>query len=244
MRVSSPIGFIARKCIRELGRGDGIDFSRQGLCIDVGAGIAPYRQDIEKFWPVSLYVALDIAASDATSVAGDATRMPFRDNCAQFITSFDVIQHVPDSGVFLAEVARVLAPGGLLMLTFPFNYCECDVQDFRRWTLAGMEQDLKRCGLNVLVMQQRGGRFFAFACALNWIAQHIVPGQRQGWRAKRSATEILRAALLLVLTFPTTVFQWLMLGVDALFPNHGCYMGGIGVAVKASSGHSRPLERG
>ena len=208
---------------------------RGGLCIDVGAGTSPYRGVIEKHLGVQHYIAYDIAASDTTDVIGDATRMPFIDGCAQWVTSFDVIQHIADCDAVLAEVSRVLAPGGFFLLTFPFNYCECDVLDFKRWTLAGMERDLRNKGFDIVQIEQRGGRFFALACALNWTVQHMIPGQRQGWRARRSMSGIARAALMLLLTMPTTALQWLMLGLDSLFPNKGCYMGGIAVAVKPPS---------
>jgi SAM-dependent methyltransferase len=190
-------------------------------------------REIEGVLPLELYVAVDIAPTDATTVVADATHMPFADGCAQYVVSFDVIQHIPDSMAVLSEVARVLRPGGLFVLAFPFNYCECDVVDFRRWTLAGMRRDLEVAGLTVLRIEQRGGRFFAFACALNWAVQHMVPGQRAGWRARRSAGAVLRGALQHAMTLPTMLLQWLMLALDALFPNHGSYMGGILVATRA-----------
>jgi SAM-dependent methyltransferase len=245
VRLSSPIGFLARNFLRKVGgRSAEAKYVSGGLCIDVGAGTAPYRRDIERFLRIGQYVAFDLAVSDVTNVAGDAMHMPFRDCCARLVTSFDVIQHVPDSRAVLAEAARILAPGGLLLLTFPFNYCECDMQDYRRWTLSGMEQDVSNCGLDVVHMEQRGGRFFSFACALNWVVQHLIPGQRKGWRAKRSAFGLFRSAFILILTLPTTALQWLMLGLDHLFQNKGCYMGGVVLAVKRVSVNSSDVRQG
>ncbi|SRR6266571_6143418 len=240
-RATNPITFIARRSIKKLADTVNLQSPPGGLCIDVGAGTAPYGRDAEKHLHVRSYVALDIVASESTSVIGNAMEMPFRSGCAQFIVCFDVIQHVPESKALLAEVTRVLAPGGILLVTFPFNYCECDVQDFRRWTLAGMEREITDQGLEVIRMEQRGGRFFAFACGLNWIAQHMVPGQRESWRARRSTLGILRVALVHLLTMPTTALQWAMLGIDRLLPNKGCYMGGIAMAARpaSNSAHAR-----
>lgn len=244
VRQTSPIAFLARKFIREAACSIALsEFTSDGLCIDVGAGTSPYRQEIEKFLRAKRYVAFDLAISDTTNVAGDAMRMPFLDGCAQFVTSFDVLQHIQDSNAVLSEAARILAPGGLLLLTFPFNYCECDVQDFRRWTLSGMSNDIGSCGLDVLYVEQRGGRFFAFACILNWIMQHIVPGQRRDWRQKRSLVGLFRSALLIVLTIPTTALQWLMLGLDYLLPNQGCYMGGMLLATKRTPENELSIGR-
>lgn len=241
VRVTSPIGFIAKQFLARLGSSlpaDSCD-PHDALCIDVGAGTAPYRSNIEKHLGVSHYLAFDIAPTNVTDVVGNATRMPFPDGCARWVTSFDVIQHIPDCAAVFAEIERVLAPGGHLILTFPFNYCECDAEDYRRWTLAGMDFELRRIGFQIVQLEQRGGRFFSFACALNWVMQHALPGQRRGWRAKKSLTGFVRAGFMIVITTPTTILQWLMLGLDRLLPNTGCYMGGIVVARKSDRGELR-----
>lgn len=233
-RLSSPIVFITRRFIGRVMHFNTAGEKLGGLCIDVGAGTGPYKNDIERYFRPDMYVAFEFSPNESTTVAGNAMSMPFRNDCANVITGFELIQHISDSYVALAEMSRVLAPGGILLLTFPFNYCECDVQDFRRWTVSGMRHDLELHGLTVLAIEQRGGRFFAAACGLNWIMQHLVPGQRKSWRATRTPSSVARSILLVLLTLPTTVLQWIMYGVDCLWPNHGCYMGGIAVAMKRS----------
>lgn len=47
------------------------------------------------------------------------THLPFRDASFDVLTSFDVIQIVPDDGAVLKEMARVLAPGGTAIVTAP-----------------------------------------------------------------------------------------------------------------------------
>ena len=54
----------------------------------------------------------------------DVTRLSFADASRDLVVSFDVLEHVPDYRQALREFARVLAPGGALVLTAPF------VQDF------------------------------------------------------------------------------------------------------------------
>lgn len=237
VRLTNPVGFIARGFIARVGRLVNVQeiSVSKAICIDVGAGTTPYRSEIKHCLGVSEYIALDIAPTNLTDVVGDAARLPFAENCAEYIASFDVIQHLPDPIAVLKEFERVLVPGGCLLLTFPFNYCECDAQDFRRWTLSGMGKDLGLVGLQVVCMEQRGGRFFSFACGANWIAQHLLPGQRQGWRSEKTYWDYVRAGLVLGITIPTTILQWISLGLDRLFPNEGCYMGGMVVARKCRS---------
>ncbi len=53
-------------------------------------------------------------------VVGDATRLPFADGAFDTVVSFETIEHVPHLP-FLDEIRRVLAPGGLLLLSTPQN---------------------------------------------------------------------------------------------------------------------------
>ena len=45
-------------------------------------------------------------------VRGSGTRLPFRDECMDFVVCNHVYEHVPDAPALLREVARVLRPGG------------------------------------------------------------------------------------------------------------------------------------
>jgi SAM-dependent methyltransferase len=50
----------------------------------------------------------------------DVTALSFADASLAAVASFDVLEHVPDYPRALAEFARVLVPGGRLVLTAPF----------------------------------------------------------------------------------------------------------------------------
>ncbi|OTF01323.1 class I SAM-dependent methyltransferase, partial [Halorubrum sp. SD612] len=51
-----------------------------------------------------------------SGVAGDAGRLPFRDESVDAVTVVDAFHHLPDQDAALAEAARVLAPGGALVV--------------------------------------------------------------------------------------------------------------------------------
>ncbi|HWB73136.1 MAG TPA: class I SAM-dependent methyltransferase [Egibacteraceae bacterium] len=64
--------------------------------------------------------ALRVAALGAAGVvAYDGRRLPFRAGAFDLIESIDVIEHTPDPRAYLAELRRVLAPDGLILLVTP-----------------------------------------------------------------------------------------------------------------------------
>lgn len=54
-------------------------------------------------------------------VAGDAQRLPFMSATVDIACSREVLEHLPDDGVALKELERVLKPGGVAVLTVPFK---------------------------------------------------------------------------------------------------------------------------
>lgn len=50
----------------------------------------------------------------------DVDRLSFKDGCLDLIVSNDVFEHVPDIRAAFRECARVLAPGGTMIVTTPF----------------------------------------------------------------------------------------------------------------------------
>ncbi len=53
------------------------------------------------------------------ALVGDVTRLPFPDGSFDRIIASEVLEHVPDDAAALAELRRVLAPGGRLAVTVP-----------------------------------------------------------------------------------------------------------------------------
>ncbi|MGH2906240.1 MAG: methyltransferase domain-containing protein [Solirubrobacterales bacterium] len=63
--------------------------------------------------------AAAIAVDGVEIRRGDVTKLDFAENSFDLIVCFEVIEHVEKRGEVLAEFARVLAPGGLLLISSP-----------------------------------------------------------------------------------------------------------------------------
>jgi len=57
--------------------------------------------------------------AQAAAVGADATRLPFADGSFDAVIVSEILEHVPNDGAALAEVARVLRPGGVIAVTVP-----------------------------------------------------------------------------------------------------------------------------
>lgn len=61
---------------------------------------------------------VDAALANVHHAAADAHRLPFPDGRFDAVTFVDAIEHVADAATVLAEIARVLRPGGELFVTY------------------------------------------------------------------------------------------------------------------------------
>jgi len=55
----------------------------------------------------------------AAALTADATNLPFADGSFDAIIAAEILEHVPNDGAAMAEIARVLRPGGRVAVTVP-----------------------------------------------------------------------------------------------------------------------------
>ncbi len=114
-----------------------------GRVVDLGCGSAPYRELILQ--KADEYIGVDWEGSahdrSRVDVTADLTEpLPFEDNFADTIVSFQVMEHLPDTALFLNECHRILRPGGRLFITVPFMWHVHEApHDYYRFTRYGLQ---------------------------------------------------------------------------------------------------------
>ena len=150
----------------------------RGRLLDVGCGDKPY---LEIFRPhVSSYLGIEHATSfGLTSPAGSdraarpdlvysGARLPFRDGSFDTVLSVQVLEHTPRPGALMAEMSRVLAPDGVLILTAPFQFrLHEQPHDYFRYSPHGLRQLCADVGLEVFETVAQGSLWSVIGHKLN-----------------------------------------------------------------------------
>lgn len=125
--------------------------SIKGKTLDVGCGQKPY----EHLCSSSEYIGLEIDSPEnrknkKADYFYDGTTFPFADGEFDSAIMNEVLEHVFNPDVFLAEVNRVLKPNGVLLLTVPFVWDEHEQPyDYARYSSFGLRHLLEKHGFAV-----------------------------------------------------------------------------------------------
>lgn len=147
---------------------------RDVVVIDIGCGEKPY-QDL---FGDAHYVGLNYSGDGASpDVLGDAQSLPFADRCADVVFTTQVIEHLPDPRLMLAEAWRVLKPGGTLILTGPFYWpLHEEPYDFFRFTHHGFRVLLQQAGFTDIVIRGDCGTLTQVAVSvIELLPRWLVP---------------------------------------------------------------------
>ena len=121
------------------------------VVLDAGSGRAPYRD---------LFAHARYETADFLAVKGktyteqdyvcDLAEIPVEDARFDHVLLTQVLEHLPEPAKVLAELQRVLKPGGTLWLTAPLFYAEHErPYDFFRYTQFGLRHVLEGAGFRI-----------------------------------------------------------------------------------------------
>jgi SAM-dependent methyltransferase len=90
---------------------------------------------------------LNLSTSKKPDVKASASMIPFRTHSFDAVICSELLEHVCDPAEVLNECARVLKPGGSILICTPFlNPIHADPDDFGRYTDSYWQEALHRCG--------------------------------------------------------------------------------------------------
>lgn len=143
----------------------------RGRLMDLGCGKVPLYGAYRDL--VGEVTCVDWAASPHPSPHLDheldlTQTLPFADASCDTIILSDVLEHVPSPEHLWREMARLLAPGGHVLLNVPFLYgIHEHPHDYGRYTEFALRRFAHEAGLQVPVLVSVGGSAHVFADLLS-----------------------------------------------------------------------------
>ena len=130
--------------------------------LDAGAGEGQYAEHFRR----QRYTGVDLGIGDAgwnyagLDAVADLCGLPFRDGTFEAAVSIVTLEHLREPGRALRETARVMKPGGVLLLVAPLDWeVHQAPHDYYRYTRHGLEYLMQQAGLEVVEMMAAGGLF-------------------------------------------------------------------------------------
>lgn len=132
----------------------------KGKLIDLGGGNLPYYDLISS--RVKEYDSADLFSQDPRiKYHLDLQNMAeIKNENYDTAICLEVLEHIPDPLKALGEIARILKPGGMLILSAPhLSRLHDEPYDYFRFTKYGLIELLNKAGFDILDINVKGGLF-------------------------------------------------------------------------------------
>ncbi len=167
----------------------------QGRLMDFGCGSKPYRT----LFDVTEYVGVDFSneghphEGEPIDYFYDGKSLPFPDASFDSVLTTEVLEHIFNPDEALREIARVLRPGGRMLLTCPFSWeMHEEPYDYARYTLHALRSLLEKAGFEVEAEERAGSAVRAIG-QLSILTTTRILGRMIG-RGSRAARGVSRLA--------------------------------------------------
>jgi SAM-dependent methyltransferase len=125
-----------------------------GLALDLGSADGPSAAWFRESAQRTVSLDIDPRGLAGDGVCGSALALPFGDGTFDAVSAFDVIEHCEPEATALAEVRRVLQPGGRFVMSVPayqWAWSDFDVANghHRRYTTGRAVRAVEAAGFTV-----------------------------------------------------------------------------------------------
>jgi SAM-dependent methyltransferase len=199
-----------------------------GTLVDLGCGERPYEAFLSG--ACERYVGVDWSATPHTlraDVLADLNLpLPFADGSVDSVVSLSVMEHLAEPQAFLAEAARVLRPGGTMLVQVPFQWRVHEApHDYFRFTRFGLERLFARAGFADVAVEATTGFWVMWTVKLNYQLKRLVRGPAP-----------VRAVVGAVLAAVFWIDQHLAILADKAWPDDGTESAGYFVVARKPGG--------
>lgn len=137
----------------------------EATIVDLGCSTGYLLEELRASHPQAKLVGIDLVASglpkahaavpSARLLQADACALPLADESVDAVVSANLLEHIPDDGRALAEIARVLRTGGRAVLVVPagpgtYDYYDRFLGHERRYGRGELARKARNAGLAVI----------------------------------------------------------------------------------------------
>ncbi|AWB91722.1 methyltransferase domain-containing protein [Aeromicrobium chenweiae] len=163
--------------------------------LDVGSADGPSVGWLHDHDGLHVSVDIDPRGLSAGGVCGSALLLPFGDDSFDVVGAFDVVEHCEPESVALAELQRVLKPGGTLMLSVPaYQWAWSSFDDanghHRRYTRGRAVRAVELAGLQVDRATYAFAAVFPLFAAQRVLKRAVERLQRRGAAAPSDIVDL------------------------------------------------------
>lgn len=210
-----PVDLASRRdALAQLKRYAGFDGA---VVMEIGCSSGFMLKNIRSQMPAARLVGADVVSHplqvlaqqlpDVPLLRFDLLRSPLPEACVDAIVMLNVLEHIGDDALALAQVARMLKPGGALILEVPagshlFDAYDAQLQHFRRYDAPELNAKVASAGLLVVRSAHLGSLIypaFALVKRRNQSRATSQPGAKvvEAQARATSQSKLLRAAMFL-----------------------------------------------
>lgn len=146
-----------------------------GVVLEVGAPRVPRGRWAPPRAGVRRWIRLNLAPAERPDVVGDAVALPLRAASVDCVVCLETLQYTTSPDGAMAEIARVLAPGGVALVAVPFLHRADGPTDRHRFTEPRVRELVAAAGLRLETLAAQGRFFTTLANQLRQVAARVEP---------------------------------------------------------------------